>query len=325
MENPRRSPYDDVSHDASAVAVNTPHAMQLIALTPALTPFMHPMTQKCANAQRIAGFDPPRVVSHLLKMFLRVLPPEKCRGANANAMYTYFALPSKTLFFPRQARNLVSSLHRQQLSVLSPEPRNNPALSKRLTAFRQCEFGGPTHPTLSACRNREIWIPRHPIRGDHAWTRDDFLRWPGERLHRFRRSVLSFVVAVVVVVVVRRRRHRPFSKSVLLVGKKGVVLVPDRTISSANSRPPKELCDDNTDDDDDATKTTTTVVETTSVSPPPTPPRYKNGFLFFSRRVDDADIIQKAFCFWWCRTGTKGPPKVVSSSPKKERGNTKNE
>ena len=121
--------------------------------------------------------------------------------------------------------------------------------------------------------------------------------------------MLSFVVAVVVVVVVRRRRHRPFSKSVLLVGKKGVVLVPTEPFGSAKfPRPPKELCDDdNTDDDDDATKTTTTVVET-SVSPPPTPPRYKNGFCF-SAGVDDADIIQKAFCFGGVVQVQKVPPK----------------
>ena len=253
-----------VAVNAARDAINRAHASS--------NPIHAPNDTKCANAQRIAGFDPPRVVSHLLKMFLQRTPTRKMSRRQYSAMYRTLALPSKTLFFPRQARNLVSSLHRQQLSVLSPEPRNNPALSKRLTAFRQCDGATVIRPSQHA----ESWMDTsasHPRRP----------RLDARRLAVARRTIASFSslrAFLVVDVVVRRRRHRPFSKSVLLWVKKVLFLFPTEPLVVQISRPPKELCDDNTDDDDDATKTTTTVVETTSVSPPPTPPRYKNGFCF---------------------------------------------
>ena len=106
------------------------------------------------------------------------------------------------------------------------------------------------------------------------------------------------------------------------MGKKGVVLVPDRTISSAKFRDLRK-------------NFAMTILMMMMMRRKQRRPLLKQAFRRRQhRRVTKTGFVfqqarrrrrhhPKGFLFWWCRTGTKGPPKVVSSSPKKERGTQK--
>ena len=128
--------------------------------------------------------------------------------------------------------------------------------------------------------------------------------------------MLSFVV-----IVVRRRRHRPFSKSVLSVGKKGVfVIVPDRPIS-ATFRDLRKTC-----------AMTILMMKMRRKRRRPLKQalfrrrqhrRVTTGFVVF-QQARRHPTSKRLFVFGVVKVGSKkGPPKVVSSSPKKERGTQK--